>query len=98
MSHELAKRHAGRMENYRSRINSAGSRYGVDPAVIAGIISRESRAGSVLRDGWGDHGNAWGLMQVVSVVSVSPVRGPSPDGSLTLQDSNSSVCPVPAGG
>ncbi|KAJ8356109.1 hypothetical protein SKAU_G00189030 [Synaphobranchus kaupii] len=35
--------------------------------MIAGIISRETRGGSenvMLKGGWGDHGNAFGLMQV----------------------------------
>nr|ACI68608.1 Lysozyme g [Salmo salar] len=38
--------------------------HGLDPAIIAGIISRESRAGSALDHGWGDHGKGFGLMQV----------------------------------
>ncbi|KAM4795960.1 lysozyme g-like [Rhinophrynus dorsalis] len=36
----------------------------IEAAVIAGIISRESRAGNALVDGWGDNGNAFGLMQI----------------------------------
>lgn len=91
----MAKTDAGRMEKYRPLIRSAAETYGIDPAIIAGIISRESRAGNVLKDGWGDHGNAWGVMQVVSV---SPVRFPSPYESLTFQHSNSSARPVRAGG
>ncbi|XP_073318871.1 lysozyme g-like [Pagrus major] len=63
-SHKMAETDAGRMEKYRSKINSVGGKYGIDPAVIAAIISRESRAGNALKDGWGDGGNAWGLMQV----------------------------------
>uniref|UniRef100_A0A3Q3XKZ7 Lysozyme g n=1 Tax=Mola mola TaxID=94237 RepID=A0A3Q3XKZ7_MOLML len=63
-SQAMAKTDAGRMEKYRPLISSAAETYGIDPAIIAGIISRESRAGNVLKDGWGDHGNAWGVMQV----------------------------------
>ncbi|XP_029288368.1 lysozyme g-like [Cottoperca gobio] len=71
-SHALAETDAGRMEKYRSKIKSVGSQCGVEPALIAAIISRETRAGSkhVLHNGWGDYDsarrvyNAWGLMQV----------------------------------
>lgn len=64
-SETMAQTDLGRMNNYKSKINSVGSQCGIDPALIAAIISRESRAGNVLQSGWGDNGNAWGLMQVV---------------------------------
>ncbi|CAL8332700.1 unnamed protein product [Merluccius merluccius] len=62
----MAETDAERMEDYEDMIKRVGQRYDVDPAVIAGIISRESRAGNTIRstNGWGDHGNAFGLMQV----------------------------------
>ncbi|XP_047434554.1 lysozyme g-like [Mugil cephalus] len=69
-SHKMAQTDSGRMEKYRTKINNVGRKYGIDPAIIAGIISRESRAGNVLHNGWGDYDpkrgayNAWGLMQV----------------------------------
>lgn len=69
-SHTMAETDQGRMKKYKSIISTVGDKYGIDPAVIAGIISRESRAGNVLHDGWGDYDpkrgayNAWGLMQV----------------------------------
>ncbi|XP_035516224.1 lysozyme g-like [Morone saxatilis] len=63
-SHTMAQTDAGRMEKYRSKINKVGGSCGIDPALIAAIISRESRAGNELTNGWGDGGNAWGLMQV----------------------------------
>ncbi|XP_074486635.1 lysozyme g-like [Sebastes fasciatus] len=63
-SHTMAQTDAGRMEKYRSKINTVGGKYGIAPALIAAIISRESRAGNALNNGWGDGGNAWGLMQV----------------------------------
>ncbi|XP_021164086.2 lysozyme g [Fundulus heteroclitus] len=63
-SETMAQTDRGRMSKYTSIINGAGRQWGIDPAVIAAIISRESRAGNVLDHGWGDHGNAWGLMQV----------------------------------
>ncbi|XP_077427526.1 lysozyme g-like isoform X2 [Vanacampus margaritifer] len=63
-SNTMAQTDLGRMNNYKAIIQKVGQQKGIDPAIIAGIISRESRAGNVLDDGWGDHGNAWGLMQV----------------------------------
>lgn len=52
------------MEKYKPVIQRVSGRTGVDGAVIAGIISRESHAGTILDNGWGDHGNGFGLMQV----------------------------------
>uniref|UniRef100_A0A4W5P1K4 Uncharacterized protein n=1 Tax=Hucho hucho TaxID=62062 RepID=A0A4W5P1K4_9TELE len=40
------------------------TRYGVDPAVLGGIISRESRGGTGPVNGSGDNGNSHELMQV----------------------------------
>ncbi|XP_061585855.1 lysozyme g-like isoform X1 [Cololabis saira] len=63
-SQQMARTDSRRMARYRTMIQRVGSRLNIDPALIAGIISRESRAGNVLQNGWGDHGNGWGLMQV----------------------------------
>nr|XP_020516296.1 lysozyme g-like isoform X1 [Labrus bergylta] len=65
-SHTMAQTDAGRMEEFRSKINRVGTQKGIPPALIAAIISRESRAGNAIKNtgGWGDHGNGWGLMQV----------------------------------
>ncbi|XP_061686393.1 lysozyme g-like [Syngnathoides biaculeatus] len=63
-SNKMAQTDLGRMNNYKAIIQNVGAQKGIDPAIIAGIISRESRAGNVLNNGWGDHGNAWGLMQI----------------------------------
>ncbi|KAI5104906.1 lysozyme g-like 1, partial [Silurus meridionalis] len=63
-SYKLAGNDLKRMEQYKNIIIKTGRAKQMDPAVIAGIISRESRAGSVLVNGWGDHGNGFGLMQV----------------------------------
>ncbi|KAL8190142.1 UNVERIFIED_CONTAM: hypothetical protein K2H54_041447 [Gekko kuhli] len=60
----IAERDLRRMESYKPIIERVSESTGVDEAVIAGIISRESHAGAVLRNGWGDHGNGFGLMQV----------------------------------
>ncbi|KTF88942.1 hypothetical protein cypCar_00048949, partial [Cyprinus carpio] len=63
-SKKLAKTDLARMEKYKSMITKVGREKQMDPAVIAAIISRQSRAGAALEDGWGDHGYAFGLMQV----------------------------------
>uniref|UniRef100_A0A8C2CWY1 Lysozyme g n=1 Tax=Cyprinus carpio TaxID=7962 RepID=A0A8C2CWY1_CYPCA len=63
-SKKLAETDLARMEKYKSMITKVGREKQMDPAVIAAIISRQSRAGATLEDGWGDHGYAFGLMQV----------------------------------
>ncbi|XP_028991713.1 lysozyme g-like [Betta splendens] len=63
-SQTMAQTDVNRMNRYKAVINKVGANYGIEPALIAGIISRESRAGNALDGGWGDAGNAWGLMQV----------------------------------
>ncbi|NXX77405.1 LYG protein, partial [Urocolius indicus] len=63
-SEKIAEGDLRNMQKYRAMIIKVGNSKGIDPAVIAGIISRESHAGTVLDNGWGDHGNAFGLMQV----------------------------------
>uniref|UniRef100_A0A3B4ZP11 Lysozyme g n=1 Tax=Stegastes partitus TaxID=144197 RepID=A0A3B4ZP11_9TELE len=73
-SHKMAKIDYARMKNYRSIIKQVGTKYDIEPAVIAAIISRGSRAGNVLTNGWGDSGRTWGLMQV----DVSPDGGRHP--------------------
>ncbi|XP_052005894.1 lysozyme g-like isoform X2 [Xyrauchen texanus] len=63
-SKKLAEHDLARMDKYKSIITKVGRAKKMNPAVIAAIISRESRAGSILKNGWGDHGNGFGLMQV----------------------------------
>ncbi|XP_027698378.1 lysozyme g-like protein 2, partial [Vombatus ursinus] len=52
------------MKKYQTIIKDVGQKQCVDPALIAGIISRETHAGSVLRDGWDHQGLRFGLMQL----------------------------------
>ncbi|XP_061627663.1 lysozyme g-like [Phyllopteryx taeniolatus] len=63
-SNTMAQTDLARLKKYKDVIKKVGGKRGIDPSIIAAIISRESRAGNVLKDGWGDNGNAWGLMQV----------------------------------
>ncbi|KAM4609897.1 lysozyme g-like [Polymixia lowei] len=54
------------VNQHKDKIDRVARREGVEPAVVAGIISRETRGGrgAGLHQGWGDNGNAYGLMQV----------------------------------
>lgn len=64
-SEKLAETDLKRMQALKPMIQSVSRRTGIDAALIAGIISRESRAGNALDSkGYGDHGNAFGVMQV----------------------------------
>ncbi|XP_034043269.1 lysozyme g-like [Thalassophryne amazonica] len=67
-SHEMAASDLPHVNNYRGKIISAANEHGVQPAIVAGIISRETRGGrgAGFHNGWGDHGKAFGLMQVSS--------------------------------
>ncbi|XP_056442088.1 lysozyme g-like [Gadus chalcogrammus] len=64
----MAKEDLDSMKKYKTIIKNVAERWDVNPALIAGIISRESEAGFSIKNtdppGWGDKGNAFGLMQV----------------------------------
>lgn len=64
-SKTIAERDLQAMDKYKTLIKKVGEKLCVEPAVIAGIISRESHAGKALKGGWGDNGNGFGLMQVL---------------------------------
>ncbi|XP_009556220.2 lysozyme g [Cuculus canorus] len=63
-SEKIAERDLEAMNQYKTLIKKVGEKLCIEPALIAGIISRESHAGKVLKNGWGDNGNGFGLMQV----------------------------------
>ncbi|KFP52791.1 Lysozyme g, partial [Cathartes aura] len=63
-SEKIAERDLRAMNQYKTLIKKVGEKLCVEPALIAGIISRESHAGKALKNGWGDNGNGFGLMQV----------------------------------
>ncbi|XP_019647366.1 PREDICTED: lysozyme g-like [Branchiostoma belcheri] len=75
-SHQMASTDHSRLNYYRQQIFEAANAKNMDPAIIAAIISRETRAGAALAaDGTGDHGNGFGLMQV-DYRYHTPVGGP----------------------
>jgi peptidoglycan hydrolase-like protein with peptidoglycan-binding domain len=64
-SNRMADTDRSRLLPYKEEFASAAQRYGVPPAVLAAIASRESRGGAALdSNGLGDNGNGFGLMQV----------------------------------
>ncbi|XP_010280989.1 PREDICTED: lysozyme g-like [Phaethon lepturus] len=63
-SEKIAERDLRAMDQYKTLIKKVGEKLCIEPALIAGIISRESHAGKILKNGWGDNGNGFGLMQV----------------------------------
>ncbi len=64
-SHKMAETDRARLQKYAPEFAAAGKKYGLPPALLAAIASRESRGGAALDSrGYGDHGNGYGLMQV----------------------------------
>lgn len=70
-SQAMAETDQVEMNNYKSIIKNVARQKGVDPALIAAIISRSCRAGKTLTGGWGYYDekrqkyNTYGLMQVI---------------------------------
>lgn len=63
----LAQADQGRANALKNRFHQAGKEFDIPPAVLAAIASRESRTGmdGILdADGFGDHRNGFGIMQV----------------------------------
>uniref|UniRef100_A0A3B4BPJ2 Lysozyme g n=1 Tax=Pygocentrus nattereri TaxID=42514 RepID=A0A3B4BPJ2_PYGNA len=82
-SHALAEEDADRMKNFKNSIFNVAKNKGIDPAVIAAIISRETRAGNVLpSSGWNEGGVAFGIMQVVARCN-SPKGGKDSEEHIT---------------
>ncbi|MBZ4415332.1 peptidoglycan-binding protein [Myxococcus sp. RHSTA-1-4] len=64
-SQKMAQTDLSKLKKYEAAFEAAGKKYGLPPALLAAIASRESRAGGALDSrGRGDGGNGFGLMQV----------------------------------
>lgn len=63
-SHAMAKRDEKPIRGLKDKIVKVGECRGIDPSLIAGLISRLCNAGAYLRDGWGSGRKCFGLMQV----------------------------------
>ncbi|XP_067312759.1 lysozyme g-like [Pseudorasbora parva] len=72
-SKQMAEHDLARLEKYKNMIIKVGRAKKMDPAVIAAIISRETRVGTLLKDGWNTAHTAFGLMQVDSTQGHKPV-------------------------
>jgi spore coat assembly protein SafA len=76
-SQTMANTDAARVLKYKDAFNAAGAKYGLPPALLAAIASRESRGGAALdKNGRGDGGNGYGLMQVDVGTRPNPKGGP----------------------
>lgn len=64
-SYKMAETDLARIDQYKAIIQKVGRAKNMDPAVIAGIISRETRGGLYLtKEGYQTGGKGFGLMQV----------------------------------
>jgi hypothetical protein len=73
-SYRLAQMDLHRLQRFQASFEAAGVRYGLPPALLAAIASRESRAGAKLDvNGLGSGGDCFGLMQLDS--RYHPPRG-----------------------
>jgi hypothetical protein len=64
-SHQMAQTDLQRVQAHRDAFQAAADEHGIPVELVAAIASRETRGGNVLdRNGYGDHGNGFGLMQV----------------------------------
>jgi peptidoglycan hydrolase-like protein with peptidoglycan-binding domain len=63
-SQKMAEADSKRVLKHSEKFIAAAKQFKVPPALLAAIASRESRGGAVLKNGFGDHGNGFGLMQV----------------------------------
>jgi soluble lytic murein transglycosylase-like protein len=73
-SYRLAQADLPRLQRFQAHFEAAGIKYGLPPALLAAIASRESRAGRTLDvNGLGGGGDCFGLMQLDS--RYHPPRG-----------------------
>jgi hypothetical protein len=73
-SHRMALADLPRLQQHQVAFEIAAVKHGLPPALLAGIASRESRAGGMLdANGLGERGECFGLMQLES--RYHPPRG-----------------------
>ncbi|XP_078515083.1 lysozyme g-like [Lissotriton helveticus] len=63
-SHQMAEADFINLDKYKTVILEAASKFCIDPALTAGIISRGGCAGADLTNSWCVDGGAFGLMQI----------------------------------
>jgi uncharacterized membrane protein YeaQ/YmgE (transglycosylase-associated protein family) len=84
-SHQLARKDLPRVQKILDRFYRAAAKYDLSPAILAAIASRESRCGSALDlHGYGDHGNAFGIMQIDKRHHTPAGLGGDPDSQVHI--------------
>jgi hypothetical protein len=63
-SEAMAQTDRKRVIQHKAKFQEAGSKFNLPPALLAAIASRESRGGNILKNGFGDNGHGFGIMQV----------------------------------
>ena len=64
-SEAMAQSDLQRIKLLTNQLLTAAARFGIPAALLAGLLSRETRGGKVLDEsGWGDFGNGFGILQV----------------------------------
>jgi hypothetical protein len=63
-SEAMAQTDRKRVMQHKEKFEEAAFKFTLPPALLAAIASRESRGGNILKDGFGDHGRGFGIMQV----------------------------------
>ncbi|MBG7601739.1 MAG: SH3 domain-containing protein [Gammaproteobacteria bacterium] len=63
-SRQMAESDLNAVWKIAGRFVSVSGKFGIPAAILAALASRESRCGSMLFNGWGDHENAFGIMQI----------------------------------
>jgi peptidoglycan hydrolase-like protein with peptidoglycan-binding domain len=80
-SETMAETDRRRVMPQKAKFEAAARRFGLPPALLAAIASRESRGGAVLdAHGLGDHGHGFGVMQVDDRNSFAVVHEGGPFG------------------
>ena len=63
-SEAMAQTDRKRVIQNKAKFLEAAGKFNLPPALLAAIASRESRGGNILKNGFGDNGHGFGIMQV----------------------------------
>lgn len=63
-SEAMAQTDRRRVIQHQAKFQVAARNFNLPPALLAAIASRESRGGNILKNGFGDNGHGFGIMQV----------------------------------
>ena len=89
-SDAMARTDRVRVMRHKEKFKEAGRTFGLPPALLAAIASRESRGGAALNgSGEGDNGHGFGLMQVDDRNPFPIVREGGPSGQPHINQATS---------